>query len=284
MKRKTGTREWSEHSANLFLGCEHDCRYCYAREMAIRFSAARWAKASEQEKRTGMVYRVTRENWPRPLLNVNAAARRMGKVQGVVMCPTAHDITPANVAAMEPFLRHILEVGNQVLIVTKPHRAVVERLCASLLPWRGQIEWRMTITTLDTETAAWWEPAAPVPEERLFALGAAMDAQYRASVSIEPMLSPRDVVTFVEFLVRMFPPETIWIGKMNEIRRRVRVEGEEDRRQVARIEVGQTDERILEIVRALAGVPQIRWKDSVQIVIDRENAKERWRHGKGQGQ
>ena len=36
-RRPTGTREWSEHSANIYNGCGHNCRYCYAREMALRF-------------------------------------------------------------------------------------------------------------------------------------------------------------------------------------------------------------------------------------------------------
>jgi len=45
-KRRTGTREWSQHSANLFLGCEHDCRYCYARCSALRFGRIQSAEES----------------------------------------------------------------------------------------------------------------------------------------------------------------------------------------------------------------------------------------------
>ena len=29
-KGRTGTREWSDVSANVVLGCANDCRYCYA--------------------------------------------------------------------------------------------------------------------------------------------------------------------------------------------------------------------------------------------------------------
>lgn len=29
-KKKTGTREWSESSLNIAIGCKNNCRYCYA--------------------------------------------------------------------------------------------------------------------------------------------------------------------------------------------------------------------------------------------------------------
>ena len=35
-----GTSEWSVKTVNCCTGCSHDCRYCYAKEMGIRF---RWA-------------------------------------------------------------------------------------------------------------------------------------------------------------------------------------------------------------------------------------------------
>ena len=32
-----GTREWATKTVNCCTGCSHDCRYCYARGMAVRF-------------------------------------------------------------------------------------------------------------------------------------------------------------------------------------------------------------------------------------------------------
>ena len=43
MKRKShkiknqGTQEWSVKTINCCTGCSHDCRYCYAKGMAVRF-------------------------------------------------------------------------------------------------------------------------------------------------------------------------------------------------------------------------------------------------------
>jgi len=33
----SGTKEWSVESVNCVTGCSHNCRYCYARAMALRF-------------------------------------------------------------------------------------------------------------------------------------------------------------------------------------------------------------------------------------------------------
>ncbi len=39
-KPPTGTQEWAASNVNIQDGCEHDCRYCYAKTMAIRFKRA----------------------------------------------------------------------------------------------------------------------------------------------------------------------------------------------------------------------------------------------------
>ncbi len=31
-----GTHEWASYNENCLLGCSHDCRYCYAKSIAIR--------------------------------------------------------------------------------------------------------------------------------------------------------------------------------------------------------------------------------------------------------
>ncbi|MFH1558536.1 MAG: hypothetical protein ABII76_27365, partial [Pseudomonadota bacterium] len=76
-ERRTGTREWSAHSANCLIGCSHDCRYCYARANAVRYG------------------RCTAEEWAHPRINERAMGKKWTKQDGVVMCPTSHDILPA---------------------------------------------------------------------------------------------------------------------------------------------------------------------------------------------
>ena len=249
-KRKTGTREWATETANCFLGCEHDCRYCYARAMALRTGRLR-----------------ARDNWSKPVPNHAALSKRWGKHGGVIMFPSTHDITPANVMDCGGFLAEILKPGNRVLIVSKPHAGVVDYLCKLLARWGEQVEFRFTIGARDDALLRYWEPSAPGFDERMNAAEMADGHGYNVSFSVEPMLDSADILGLV---AEMTPfAETIWIGKMNQVRRRVQIYDDEDRRQVERIEQGQTDERIMEVVAALESDPLIRWKDSIQEVIER---------------
>ena len=36
-KITSGTKEWADNNINIVFGCENNCRYCYAKKMAIRF-------------------------------------------------------------------------------------------------------------------------------------------------------------------------------------------------------------------------------------------------------
>lgn len=254
-KRTSGWAEWADRTASLYRGCTNGCRYCFARANALRFGQVKSA-----------------EEWATPVLIEREAARKWGRCNGVIGFPGTHDITIENVERCEVALVAMLSAGNRVLIVTKPSLPAVSRLCETLSPWREQVEWRMTITGAQLGPWRYWEPNAPSPRERIQALRYALGVGFRASVSIEPMIDAENAENLARCLAT-FGAETIWIGKMNHVRQRVRIVTEEDRRMVERLERDQTDERIMELVRALADVPQVRWKDSIKEVIQRNGGR-----------
>ena len=94
------------------------------------------------------------------------------KVEGGIMFPTTHDLHIEHVDWWGPFLREMLENGNEVLIVTKPEYAAIEWICKNLKEFSDQIEFRFTIGTNDDKVAAYWEPGAPSPSDRFQALAA----------------------------------------------------------------------------------------------------------------
>ena len=166
----TGTQEWAASNVNIQDGCEHDCRYCYAKTMAIRFK------------------RATAKSLSKPHLRQHDVDRRYTKRDGRIMFPTAHDITPANLEPCLDVLTRMLAAGNEVLVVSKPRVACVKRLCADLLPYREQIVFRFSIGSTDNAVLSFWEPGAPAFEERLECLRIAHISEYVTSVSCEPML------------------------------------------------------------------------------------------------
>lgn len=242
----TGTKEWADTNFNITEGCRNNCLYCYAAQMAARFK------------------RRERDFWQEEVLTPNAFITKTPKRTGVVMFPSTHDITPANVHDYLRVAKSMLATGNQLLITSKPRLEIIKLLVRELEPWKEQILFRFTIGTMNTEVAAFWEPGAPTPQERLEAIQAASDAGFRTSISIEPMLGGVNEAIDVVHKVNPYINDTIWIGKMNGGKSRVPAEYHYA---VDKIKYQQRDEEILRLVEILGKLPEIRWKDSIQKVI-----------------
>ncbi len=264
----TGTREWSTASANCRLGCSHGCLYCYARADALRW------------KRIASASQWTRErNLPPP--------KKFRKRPGVVMFPTTHDITPANLDHCLAMLEGLLKAGNQVLIVTKPHASCIAEICRRLRAYGGvgaiadqeRIEFRFSIGAVSPDALAFWEPGAPDLEERMAALWIAHGVGFATSVSCEPLLEPERAVELVAS-VEPHVTETIWIGKANRLLARTDWCYEDADGQVCiptleaeieRIEAWQTPEACRRVYEALKGNPKVRWKDSYRLAFYRKS-------------
>ena len=67
--------------------------------------------------------------------------------------------------------------------------------------------------------------------------------------------------------VSPFVTGTIWIGKTNQLRARVRINGAMPEEEILRIERGQTDGKIRTLHRKFKDHPKIRWKDSIKELI-----------------
>lgn len=249
-----GTKEWSSVTVNLPLtGCENDCRYCYARDAQVR----RWK-------------RVKAEEWAVPRWNKRrdeAIYRR--RYPGVVMFPSAHDITPANVDAYIERLLSLLEAGNQVLVVSKPRLSCIKRICNQLPDkFKKQVLFRFTIGAQDDRVLKYWDRNASLFQERFSSLRLARELGWATSVSCEPNLCGVGVVKLY-YALYPFVTETIWIGKLNDPKNRVAVETPQDRVMLDDVLRGQTDEAVMAIHKKLSGQEKVRWKDSFMDVIRR---------------
>jgi hypothetical protein len=177
------------------------------------------------------------------------------------------DITPATLDPSVTVLRAMLSAGNDVLVVSKPHLASIERLCIELAKWRERVMFRFTNGSLDSAVLRFWEPGAPGPDERLAALAHAHAAGYATSVSCEPMLDER-----VESVVRVVAPyvtDSIWVGKANGMPARLRM-NVADAEHIAAgraLVAGQNDVAIRALYERLRGHPLVRWKESIKAVV-----------------
>ncbi|MFA6482305.1 MAG: hypothetical protein WCW62_06995 [Bacteroidales bacterium] len=245
-----GTKEWAPQSANIVEGCSNNCKYCYAREMAVRFG------------------RRESDQWNKEIYRADWAMKRFNPSNGRIMFPSTHDITLANLNWAIQFLSKILEAGNEVLIVTKPQPDCIKAICDTFIPFRHKIMFRFTIGSLDDRVLSFWEPGASKFPDRLLSIQYAFFNGFKTSVSCEPMLDGHP-----EPLADVLLPyvnDAIWFGKPNFLIRRLSRNGYSDEISYnAAIALQNTfsDDFILRLYSRFEANPKIKWKESIKKVL-----------------
>jgi len=247
-KVTAGTREWADHNINCIIGCLNDCRYCYAKLMARRFR------------------RETYETWSMMKIRKKVVDRSFSKMAGRVMFPSSHDIVdiPGIREVCFNTLGKLLESNNEVLVTTKPRFSIIQQIDELYSAYKKSLQFRFTITSIDNSLLRFWEPNAPLFEERLDSLKYAFDRKYRTSVSIEPFLdkNPQLLVSMVE----PFCTESIWIGKMNYIPSESTLTSDLQPFYSA-VRKNYEIDHLLQIYNDLRNFQKIKFKDSVTIKL-----------------
>jgi DNA repair photolyase len=250
-----GVGEWADYSYNIGTGCINNCRYCYARDIAVDISK----KSSKP---------MTRADWSTEQVKTWKSDISQ-KANGVIMLPSMHDITETYLPTYLDTLRNLLKAGNDVLIVTKPRLACIKAICDEFTDYKDNILIRMTITSMDNDLSQYWEPGAPLPQERFQALIYAHEQGYQTSVSVEPMIDTVEKTVAMYRALEPFITEDIWFGKMNDIKRRVDTSDTLVREAVATIYENQSNKNIYMLYDQLKDEPKVRWKDSIRDVVKR---------------
>ncbi len=193
-----GTKEWADSNVNCYSGCSNNCRYCYAKKMAIRFG------------------RKTEDTWKIMVPNEKIIGKSYKKRTGRIMFPTSHDITPQSLENCLIVLEKLIDAENDVLITTKPNFYCVRKICDAFANDKEFIQFRFTITSIHDKFLEFWEPGAPNFKERKYSLKYAFTMGFKTSISIEPFLD-KDPYILVDRLLP-YVTESIWIGKMNYIK------------------------------------------------------------------
>jgi len=166
--------EWTQYNCNIYHGCYHDCRYCYARQMT-----ARW-----------------REFWPggidwrdvHVVKNAVELAMRDIKIQRpgkIMFCSMTDPYQPIerDTRLARKVLEILLASPFHILILTKS--PLVSR-DYDLISGHQNVEVGFTVTSL--EDIPYWEPYAPGNTKRIEALKKAHEIGIRTFVSIEPWI------------------------------------------------------------------------------------------------
>ena len=248
-----GTREWSQSSFNILKGCSHNCFYCYGQCMYKRF-----------KKDDG-------HEWREERLRIDPLTVKVPKRSGRIMYPTTHDITPKYLDKHIIIIRRLLEIGNTLLIVSKPHLECIVRLCEEFASYKDRITFRFTIGSIENEVLRFWEPGAPSFDERLKCLQIAHAEGFSTSISIEPMLEG-DVDALIA-AISPFVTDTIWLGKINRLKSILAINGFKQPEILVRADAlikSQNDDAIKQLYNRYKDNPKIRFKESIKKIVGME--------------
>lgn len=252
-KKVFGTEEWAVKTVNIINGCSHNCRYCYAKAMAVQYK------------------RKTIDNWHIEEINLEQLKMKRKKTNGMVMFPSTHDITPENMSYAMELLQNLIDAGDKVLIVTKPHLSVIKQICEKFQTNKESILFRFTIGSNDSEVLKFWEIDAPDYEERKSCLEYAFNLGFSTSVSGEPMLDGKTPQLVNELLP--YITDAIWLGKPNMLMSRLSFNGETDKQTISKAKellALQSDAYIKSLYLMFKDCPKVKWKSNIKKVVDIE--------------
>lgn len=257
IKGKTGTRELSKFSLNAGKGCGNQCRYCYARYNACY---GRFKTMTEVEHMTFV------PNNDR----INKPAKKMN---GVIMFPTVHDITPDNLNDCMTMIRKNLDKGNEMLIVSKANTKCFDLMTKAYADYKSQLHFMVTIGSICDDVLKFWDTEAPSFDDRLTSLVMAYSRGYKTSVLCEPMLDAFPTHLYaacVEYVT-----ESIWFGMLNKMDQRCDFTG-----------VSEADMKYIQVVREthnktfikcmyelMKDYPKIKFKDSITKLLGLEETE-----------
>lgn len=156
-----------------------------------------------------------------------------------------------------------------MLITSKPRFEVIKEIEEKFGSYKNQIQFRFTITSKSDDLLQFWEPNAPLFEERLSCLKFAFTKGFKTSVSIEPFLD-YNPIPLIE-TVMPFTTESIWLGRMNYIA----IQNLSDREEIYYQQVRKNYEtpHLLEILDNLKAYPKIRLKDSIRNQVSKTSVE-----------
>ena len=215
------------------------------------------------------------KHWPLPCIdNKKVDKNYRTHYEGVTMFPTTHDITEANISQYMCVLRKQLDLGNKILIVSKPTWNCITVICEAFKEFQHLIEFRFTIGSTSSDILKFWEPGAPNLQERLSCLKYAYHAGYKTSVSCEPFLDAHVAYTYEA--CRDYITDSFWIGKLRHFGSRIHIDDAtpaQISRYVDPLKAAMEDSVVKQMFAVLDGKPGIKWKDSIRDVMVKVRVK-----------
>ncbi len=200
---KGRAREYSELACNLYRGCTHGCRYCYA-PACMRTTSGQWHTQAEPRKD---VLKLLEKD----------ASRLQGDPRTILFCFLCDPYQP--IERTERLTRQAIEI----LLKNRLNNQVLTKGCADLiledldLLKKANTKLGITLSFVDDAIRQDWEPHASTVADRLNILKEAHKAGIYTWLSLEPVIDPGQALSVIQSAHR---DVDFWkVGKLNHMKK-----------------------------------------------------------------
>uniref|UniRef100_A0AAU8B0G4 PA0069 family radical SAM protein n=1 Tax=Dulem virus 36 TaxID=3145754 RepID=A0AAU8B0G4_9CAUD len=193
-------REYSPLALNIYMGCSHNCKYCYAPACIQKAREAYYTKPSP---RRNLLFQLEKELEKRDRIKEQVLLSFVGDVY----CETQD-----NNETTREVLKLLLKYKVPVAILTKGGERCLKDI--DLFKKFGEhIQVGTTLTFDNADDSLDWESGAAIPEERLDVLFELKKNGIKTFASFEPVIIPGQSLNLMEMGLDCI--DTYKIGKIN---------------------------------------------------------------------
>lgn len=199
---KGRAKEYSPLACNLYMGCTHACKYCYA-PACMRSSAAEWHSAAVPRK--NVIQQLKRD-----------AEKLRGDNRKILFSFLSDPYQPleGNLHLTRQALEICAENNLKTQVLTKGSHALVS--ADFDLMREAKTELGVTMCFFDDLTRQQWETHASPIEERIAILKEAHDRGIYTWISLEPIIVPEEAL---DVITGVYPYVDYWkVGKINHMK------------------------------------------------------------------
>ena len=199
---KGRAREYSALACNLYRGCTHGCRYCYA-PSCMRTTGEKWHATAEPRQK--VIELFEKDAW-----------KLRGDPRRILFCFLSDPYQPLE--RTERLTRQSLGIVHKYVLKSQ----ILTKGCSDLiqedleLMKKADTHLGITLSFTDDAMREEWEPAASSVNDRLAILKSAHKAAIFTWVSLEPVIDPvqaLDVIRTAHKYVRFWK-----VGKLNHMK------------------------------------------------------------------
>jgi DNA repair photolyase len=181
---KGAAREYSELACNLFIGCNHGCKYCYA--PACMF------KSKEQYNENIKIRSNVINKLQKDLIDMSISKDTRRVLLCFITDPYQGNYSFNKITAQALGLFKAYNIPMQVL--TKGGMKAVRDFHL----YKKNDAYASTLTFFDERKSLEWEPLAATPEDRIKSLKKAKEKNIETWVSFEPVIEPEETYKLFE--------------------------------------------------------------------------------------